>query len=73
VTEPADPARTRFMVITLLRVSGIVLMLLGMGIMATGMIEPRDIVGGAIFLAGALDALIMPRFLIRRWRTPPVS
>ena len=73
MTEPADPARTRFMVITLLRVSGIVLMLLGMGIMATGMIEPRDIVGGAIFLAGALDALIMPRFLIRRWRTPPVS
>lgn len=72
MTEPAaDPARARFMVITLLRLSGMVLMLLGMGIMATGMVEPRDIVGGAIFLAGALDALILPRLLIRKWRTPP--
>jgi hypothetical protein len=72
VTSPvSDPARARFMLITLMRLSGIVLMLFGMGIMATGLVEPRDLVGGAIFLMGAIDALIVPRLLIRKWRTPP--
>lgn len=68
---PVDPARSRFMAITLLRVSGIVLMLFGMGVMGTGLIEPRDLVGGIIFVAGFIDGLIIPKLLARKWRTPP--
>jgi hypothetical protein len=59
------------MAITLLRVSGIVLMLFGMGVMGTGLIEPRDLVGGIIFVAGFIDGLIIPKLLARKWRTPP--
>lgn len=72
MTKPeTDPARARFMIITLLRLSGIVLMMLGMGIMATGKVEPRELVGGAIFVTGLVDALIVPRLLSRKWRSPP--
>lgn len=72
MTQPIkDPARARFMTITLLRLSGIILMMLGMGIMATDKIEPRDLIGGTVFAAGFIDALIAPQLLIRKWRTPP--
>jgi len=69
--EQEDLARSRFVVLTVLRASGVVLMLFGMGIMATRMIEPADIVGALIFIAGMIDSLIVPRILTRKWRTPP--
>lgn len=64
-------ARTRFMILTVLRASGVALMLLGMGIIGSRMIEPSDLIGGVVFAIGFLDSLVLPRFLIRKWRTPP--
>lgn len=63
-------ARTRFGILTAIRVSGVALMLFGMGVIGTGLIEPRDLVGGIIFVAGFIDGLVVPQILTRKWRTP---
>jgi hypothetical protein len=69
--QQEELARKRFTVLTLLRLSGVVLMLLGMGIIASQAIQPSDVIGGILFVVGMLDSLILPRILIRKWRTPP--
>ena len=64
-------ARQRFVILTVLRASGVALMLLGMGIIASRFVEPSDLIGSIVFAVGFLDSLILPRLLIRKWRTPP--
>jgi uncharacterized membrane protein YkvA (DUF1232 family) len=64
-------ARQRFIILTVLRASGVALMLLGMGIIGSRLVEPSDVIGSIIFAVGFLDSLIVPRLLIRKWRTPP--
>ena len=63
-------ARRRFVILTIMRATGVVLMLAGMGIIGTRAIEPSELIGGVVFLAGFLESLIVPRILIRAWRTP---
>lgn len=69
--EQDNLARTRFIILTVLRASGVALMLLGMGIIGSRMIEPADLIGTIVFAIGFLDSLLLPRLLIRKWRTPP--
>lgn len=69
--EQDNLARTRFIILTALRASGVALMLLGMGIIGSRMIEPSDLIGSIVFAIGFLDSLILPRLLIRKWRSPP--
>ena len=64
-------ARQRFIILTVLRASGVALMLRGMGIIGSRLVEPSDLIGSIVFAVGFLDSLILPRLLIRRWRTPP--
>ena len=64
-------ARQRFIILTVLRASGVALMLLGMGIIGSRLVQPSDLIGSIVFAVGFLDSLILPRLLIRRWRTPP--
>ena len=68
-----DPARTRFFVIGLIRLSGVALAFLGITILSKRLIEPAEIVGGIFIAIGAIDVLLLPLFLARRWRTPPGS
>lgn len=69
--EQDNLARQRFIILTVLRALGVALMLLGMGIIGSRLVEPSDVIGSIIFAVGFLDSLIVPRLLIRKWRTPP--
>lgn len=71
--QQGDLARKRFIILTVLRFSGVVLMLAGMANISARTVEPADLIGGIIFLVGFLDSLILPRLLIRKWRTPPAA
>lgn len=64
-------ARQRFIILTVLRASGVALMLLGMGIIGSRIVQPSELIGSIVFAVGFLDSLIVPRLLIRKWRTPP--
>ena len=66
-----DQARSRFFMLSLLRLSGVALAFLGVAVVAKRLIEPAELVGGVIIALGAIDIMILPRILARRWRTPP--
>jgi hypothetical protein len=66
-----DLARRRFMLLSLLRLAGVAVAFLGVAIVGKRLIEPADIIGGALIVTGALTVLILPRHVARAWRTPP--
>ena len=64
-----DPAKLRFIAISLIRVSGAVFVLLGLMI-TERRIDLPWIVGVVLVAAGFFDVFVMPKLLARRWRTP---
>jgi hypothetical protein len=64
-----DPARARFFVLGFVRLGGVVLAFLGISIMAKHWVEPADIIGGALVVLGAIEVLVVPRILARKWRS----
>jgi hypothetical protein len=64
-----DPAKARFMILNLVRVTGMTLALLGLAIVAGKVSVPRE-VGYVFFVVGLLDAMIVPIILARKWKTP---
>jgi hypothetical protein len=65
-----DPANGRFFIIQMMRLSGLALVVVGLSIL-NGVIEAPEIAGYAVLAIGLLDALFMPTFLARRWKSPP--
>jgi hypothetical protein len=66
----SDPALARWIVIQLVRLSGIALVVVGALGMA-GKIAMPPLAAFAIASAGLIDAVIFPILLARKWRTPP--
>lgn len=66
-------SRRRFMIINLVRISGVAITLLGIALWQPDLIVPGrlPILGAALILAGLLISLGGTRVLVRRWRTPP--
>jgi hypothetical protein len=65
----ADPARARFLIIQMLRLSGVALAVLGAAILA-GKIALPELAGYLFLFVGVVDALFAPPLLARIWRTP---
>ena len=63
-------ARDRVGVLLGLRVGGAVLMLLGLWLALGGTLAGRYGFGGVLMVAGAAGGLVVPRLLVRRWRSP---
>jgi hypothetical protein len=70
MTEP-DPARARFFALGLIRLGGVALAFLGVAIIAKRLVEPAEIIGGVLLFIAAVDVLLVPVLLVKRWRTPP--
>ena len=66
----SDPALGRWIIIQLVRLSGIALVVIGTLGMA-GKIAMPPLAAFAIASAGLIDAAIFPILLARKWRTPP--
>lgn len=65
----SDPAFGRWMIIQLVRLSGVALVLIGvMGM--TGLIAMPPLAAFLIASVGLIDASILPIFLARKWKSP---
>lgn len=64
-----DPAKQRYFVIQAVRATGVAMALLGMLVLNHKLAWPQP-VGYFLFLAGLVDALFVPTFMARRWKTP---
>jgi hypothetical protein len=77
-TSPPDPAaaaRQRFFAIGLFRLSGAVIILFGFAIMLQhfGFVsgQKAKVMGAIIATVGMMQMVVVPRLLLRAWRTPP--
>jgi hypothetical protein len=70
MTEDTDPARTRFFKLGMIRLIGVASAFLGVAVIAKRWIEPAEIIGGILLLNGAIDVLVIPTLLAKKWRTP---
>ena len=70
MTVEPDPARTRFFTLGLIRLLGVASAFLGVAVIAKRWVEPAEIIGGLLLLNGAVDVLVVPVLLVKRWRTP---
>jgi len=71
--EREQLARVRYGIITILRASGAVLMLIGLWIWLGDILREGGwpAVGLPLFIAGFFESLVVPQILARQWRTPP--
>ena len=63
--------RRRFIVLTLLRAGGVVVMLIALGVWFGHLLPEGDRIGPPIFVLGVVESLLVPAVLAARWRTPP--
>lgn len=63
-----DPAKTRFLTIQAVRLSGVALAVLGALVLAL-IVPLPEVVGYLLIALGALDVFVLPLVLARRWRS----
>lgn len=65
--------RTRFTILTMMRASGVLLMVIGLWIWHGDLLRPNGmpIAGAPLFVIGFIESLILPQVFTRKWRTPP--
>ena len=71
MTPAHDPAQTRLLLLTLARVSGLVVAGVGLLLWQTtafGAVHPT--LGRILIALGLFETLVVPPLLLRRWRTP---
>ena len=66
-----ERARNRYFVISLSRLVGVALLVLGMVVLAGRIDGVPPVAGYVLVVAGLIDIALVPRALARRWRTPP--
>lgn len=66
-------AKKRFMALNLVRISGVVMIFVGL-LFALDKIDvpqpPRRLIGMVLLVIGMIDVFIVPRMLAARWRSP---
>jgi hypothetical protein len=65
-----DLAKRRFLILTLIRLSGVVMALFGLLIIA-GKVDLPKIAGYVVFVVGLIETMLIPPLLTRSWRSPP--
>jgi hypothetical protein len=71
--EEEAKAKQRFIVLGLLRLSGAVLIAVGMAVIAKGALGLPVVAGYALFAVGIADFILLPVVLAKRWKSPPAA
>jgi len=64
-----DQARSRFIVISAVRISGVAFVVIALLILGDSLALPRPL-AWVLLVVGLVDALIAPQLLARAWRSP---
>lgn len=68
--DPDKPARDRLAILIGLRVGGGVLVALGLWMMFGGSLGGGYGFGGVLIAMGVVGLIVVPKILVRAWRTP---
>lgn len=70
MTSPADPARNRFLAISLIRISGAFMVAFGLVVIGGALPRIPIFAGYISLIIGVVDFLVIPRWLASLWKTP---
>lgn len=69
--EDETKAQYRFLVINICRITGAVILVIGLAVIARGVFGLPKAAGYLLFLVGMVDFLLVPVFLSKRWKSTP--
>ncbi len=69
--EEETKSQYRFLVINIVRISGAIMLTLGLAIIARGLFGLPAAAGYLLFLVGLADFMLVPLLLAKRWKSPP--
>lgn len=69
MTENEAQARQRFFALSLIRLASTAMVVVGLLILANKLAAPRAL-GAVLAILGLLELVLLPRFLVSRWKTP---
>ena len=67
--QPVDPAKSRFIMLQLMRLGGL-LLILGAILILTDKVSGPHLLGYGLLIFGLFEFFFLPLILNRRWRTP---
>jgi hypothetical protein len=71
--EEETKAQYRFLVINICRITGAIMLVIGLAVIAREAFGLPKAVGYVLFLVGMLDFLLVPVFLAKRWKSTPTQ
>ncbi len=63
-------AQRRFLVINFVRISGAIMLVIGLAIIGKGLFGLPEAVGYMLFLIGIADFIVAPLLLAKKWKSP---
>lgn len=69
--EEETKAQYRFLVINICRITGAIMLVLGLAVIAREAFGIPKAAGYVLFLVGMADFLLVPVFLAKRWKSTP--
>lgn len=67
--EQETKAQYRFLMINIVRISGAVMLVLGLAIIGRGLFGLPEAAGYVLFLVGLTGFMLVPRLLAKRWKS----
>ena len=71
--EEETKAQQRFLVLNLVRLSGAIMLVIGLAVVANGVFGLPVAAGYVLFLIGIVDFMLVPLLLAKRWKSPKDS
>ena len=68
--EEETKAQHRFLVLNLVRISGAIMLVIGLAVIANGLFGLPVAAGYLLFLIGIIDFMFVPLLLAKRWKSP---
>ena len=68
--EEETTAQRRFIVLNLVRITGAIMLVIGLAIIGNGLFGLPEAVGYLLFLIGIADFILVPRLLAKKWKSP---
>lgn len=63
-------AQQRFLILNFVRISGAIMLVIGLAVIANGLFDLPVAAGYVLFLVGIVDFMLVPLLLARRWKSP---
>lgn len=64
-------AQYRFLVLNIVRISGAIMLVIGLAVIAREAFGLPKAAGYVLFFVGLADFMLVPLWLARRWKSPP--